>query len=148
LDPSTALPIASGTTIADGTYSIGGVAVGTYDLSLSLSQYQSATVSSVVISNGANTVENITLTPLVPPQDATVDITVIDGGTGLGISGATVTINYGDGSSSGSATTDGNGLANFDNQVVGVSATITVVVNDGSNRAASQNISSGFAVGP
>jgi len=148
LDPSTALPIASGSTIADGTYAMGGVAVGTYDLSLSLSQYHSATVSSVTISNGANTVENITLTPLVPPQDATVDITVIDAGTLLGISGATVTIDYGEGSSSGAATTDGNGLAHFDSQVVGVSAAITVVVNDGSSRVASQNISNGFAVGP
>ena len=147
LDPSTALPIASGSTIADGSYSIGGVAVGTYNLFFSLSQYNSATVSGVVVSNGANTVENVTLTPLVAPHDATVDITVIDGGTALGISGATVTIDYSDGSSSGAATSDGNGLAHFDNQVVGVSATINVVVNDGSNRSASVSISGGFLVG-
>jgi len=148
LDPSTALPIASGSTIADGSYSIGGVAVGTYNLSFALSQYNSATVSSVVVNNGANTVKNVTLTRLVPPHDATVNITVIDAGTSLGISGATVTISYSDGSSSGAATTDGIGLAHFDNQVVEISATITVVVNDGSNRSATQTVSSGFIVGP
>jgi hypothetical protein len=134
---------------ANGSYSANNLLAGTYSMVFAHTGYQSATLTGIlVVCNVSTSVPAVQLTPNNPPPSATVDVTVIENVTQAPISGATVTITYSSGPNPAAQTTDGNGLADFTNQPIGVGATVTVTTNDGSNRVASQTISGGFASGP
>jgi len=130
-----------------GSYSFNSVLVGTYSLSFSLAGFQSQTISSLGVTNGnTTTAPNTILLAIAPPPGATVNVTVADASTGAGIPNATVTLTYQSGPSA-TGMTDGNGLTQFSGQPIGVSATVTVAVNDGSSRTVTEIISGGFSAG-
>ena len=131
---------------ANGAYSFSGVTAGTYTLSFSLSGYVSQTLSGIAVSANVVSTVNAALTPISPPQLASVNITVVETDDQSAIGGTTVQIAYSTGPIY-SGFTDGNGLVVFSNQPVGVSATILVTTNDGSGRSASQT-TSGWVSGP
>jgi hypothetical protein len=138
--------LASTVTGSDGSYAIGGVFVGTLSMTFSLTGYQVGSVSGVLVSANANTLVNEELQPVPNPSNANVDITVLDSQTDAGFAGAEVTITYTHGSLPAIAQTDANGVVNFSNQLIGVSATISV--NDpGSGRSASLPVPGGFIPG-
>ena len=135
--------IASSTSLADGTYSVGNVSAGTYTTTFSKVGYTTDTFSGIAILSGAATTQNAVLTGF-----ADVSITVTENSPNSPpIANATVVITYSSGVNPPAQTTDGNGLAHFTNQPAGVSCTISVMTNDGSNRSASQG-EGGFAPGP
>ena len=127
---------------ADGSYSATNLLAATYSLTFSHTGYQSQTLTGVVVAcNAATAAPAIQLVASAPPALATVEVFVLEGDTGLPISGATVHINYG--SNSVSETTDGNGLAHFDNQPVNMAASITATADSRTTQA----FTSGFVQG-
>lgn len=77
---------------ADGTFSVFNLIPGTYLVNASAPGFGSNTVSSIVFANGV-TSTSVTLTNL----PATVTGVISDSGTGLGISGASITISRSNG---------------------------------------------------
>ncbi len=95
----------SGTTAADGTYSIANVPVGTYDVTASKTGYTSSTVSDITITDGDTTTQDFTLTPAAGP--GTLTGTITNSATGLPVAGALVEV---DGEE---RTTGANGVYTF-----------------------------------
>ena len=146
--------VATGMTQADGTYAFASLIQGTYSLAFTKAGYNDVNITNVTVVAGATTTRNIVMFVVAPPPLASVDVAVSeDSANSPPIIGATVTITYTGGANPAPQTTDGNGLAQFVNQPVNGSGSITVMTNDGSNRTASivfTSLASGpnpFAVG-
>ncbi|MBI1756470.1 MAG: carboxypeptidase regulatory-like domain-containing protein [Fimbriimonas ginsengisoli] len=142
-------PAGGATTVSDGSYSISGVPQGNYSLTFTLVNYNPAT-SNVVVNSGANTTQNAQLTPVVPPSDATVNVTVNDSSSGLPVAGVTVSITYSNGTIAGPGLTDGNGFVSFSNQPTAVSATVSAQLVDPASGVlrTGSTASAGFFTGP
>jgi len=96
----------TGTTQADGTYHLGGVPEGSYDMNVTAFGY-SPGMATVAVVNGQTTVQNFALNPGAAHR---VSGTVTNSATGLPVAGATVRIQ---GTPIPPATTDADGMYAF-----------------------------------
>jgi ELWxxDGT repeat protein len=140
--------VASTQTQADGRYLIGGIPVGTYSVQFSLTNYQTVTVPGVQVTAGGTITENAALIVIAaPPPQATVSITVVDGGIGVGIPRATVDLVGANNTAQATGITDGTGSVQFGGLPVG-DYSVSVVVNDCAGRTAFENIQVVAGVNP
>ncbi|MGH2407414.1 MAG: carboxypeptidase-like regulatory domain-containing protein [Candidatus Limnocylindrales bacterium] len=98
---------ASTTTDSSGNYSFTGLAPNSYSLTASRTGFTSSAPANVVVTAGANTVQNFALVP-VPPTTGSISGKVTNSSGGAAISGASVAISGG-----ASTTTDGSGNYSF-----------------------------------
>ena len=120
--------VASLTTDRNGNFSASGLAASAFDLGTASASGYQQNQAKVVLNAGSTTTTNFVLTA-VNPQDATVTVSVNTGGSPAG--GATVEIDYANGNQAVGQTDPATGLLTFTNQLVGVAATISVVLSDG-----------------
>jgi hypothetical protein len=113
-----------------------------YSVSFSASGYQSQTLAAVV-TTGNNAPLNATLVPL-PTNSRTAGVTVDVTSAGAPAGGATVELDFADGSTS-ITQTDATGAAQFTNQLTGVAVVVKVTLSDGITTQSQS--SSGFATG-
>ena len=147
IEPQNGLPITL-ITSKMGTFSA-SVPAGSYDVTLQLSGYQTMTINNVVVASGTpNNLGTIKLSPNVQPKLATVTVTVLDALTNAPVPNASVTIAYTPGVAGiPTLLTDGNGIATFTNQPVGVEYVVNASTADGRTGSTTPN-AAGFNTGP
>ena len=130
----------SGTISANGSFNIDDLPTGTYTITISASGYQTYTKENVTVR--VNQTTNVG-TLLLVSSDATTGSAsgyVTDSQTGNPVSGATVTLYFGDGTTSSTgraATTDAAGLFSFSDVVTG---NYTIVVSKSDYSSGSRSI--------
>jgi len=120
--------VASLTTDRNGNFSASNLPPGAFDLGTASAGGFQQNQAKVVLNAGSTTTTNFVLAPIIV-SDATVTVMVTSGGSPAG--GATVTIDYGNGNPAVAQTDPASGQVTFPNQLVGVPATISVVLSDG-----------------
>jgi len=133
----------STTTASDGSYTVSGVTPGMYTVTFFATNYTSQSKGGTNVNSGATTTVSVALDSNL----ASVNVTVIDALSGLGVPNSDVTIRYTNGTSSATLTTDGHGTVNFTGQPSGVAASVGAFVRDGSNRSNATDVPAGFASG-
>jgi protocatechuate 3,4-dioxygenase beta subunit len=124
--------VASGVTGSDGSFSLTGIAQGTYTLVVSISGYITDSIGGVIITDHNTDEGTIVLNSAFA---STVGVTVIDS-DGYPVPSC-VTIIYSNGYSAGPLATDSNGFVNFTSQAQSVSATVSATATDGTGRSGS-----------
>lgn len=117
--------VASTTTGAQGTYSFSNLAAGTYVVQFSKTGFTTAQVSGVAITTGDSVTVNVQLTGS-GTGTGTITGLVVDP-LGRPVQGATISLNGPSGTQT--ATTDANGVFEFDNLTPGSTYSLTVTAS-------------------
>jgi len=123
-----------GTTASDGTYTIGGLPLGTDTVTFSLNGYQTVSIGGVIVSSGQTTTVNANLIS----NTVTLTVVVLDGDTGAPwTQGGQTTIQYADGTHTGPfIPANPDGSTTIPGQPKNVGATVSFVSSDGRMQSA------------